>query len=108
MTFELMSDPVDAVQDQPQRFGPYYLQTLINSGGMANIWLATNQEGHTFALRRLHSRLRFNFTARKRFLRGCQILSQIHDHEHVIGYIEHGKINGTLYLLMEYVEASNL
>lgn len=108
MTLQIMSDPAEAVQDQPQRFGPFYLQELINSGGMADIWVATDQQGKTFALRRLHSRLRFNFVARRRFLRGCVILSQIHDHEHVIGYVDHGKINGTLYLLMEYVESSNL
>jgi eukaryotic-like serine/threonine-protein kinase len=36
------------------------------------------------------------------------VLSRIHNHEFVIGYLEHGKIDGTLYLLMEYVEGSNL
>ncbi|HWH67996.1 MAG TPA: serine/threonine-protein kinase, partial [Candidatus Sulfotelmatobacter sp.] len=30
------------------------------------------------------------------------------DQEGIIGYVEHGKINGQLYLLMEYVEAENL
>lgn len=81
---------------------------MIASGGMADIWLATNQKGQPFALRRLRDGSIFNFTARKRFLRGCEILSKIHHHDCVIGYVEHGKINGSLYLLMEYVEASNL
>ena len=93
---------------QPRKFGRFYLQELINSGGMADIWVATDENNQTYAIRLLHKKLRFDFTARKRFVRGCQILSQIHDHEHVITYIEHGKIEGTLYLLMEYVEASNL
>src|SRR5690349_19605322 len=88
---------------QPETFGRFYLQELINSGGMADIWLATDSKGKTYALRRLHSALRFNFLARKRFLRGCEVLSKIHDHDRVIGYFEHGKINGTPYLLMEYV-----
>ena len=103
-----MSELSTAVASQPERFGKFYLQELINSGGMADIWVATDQEGKTFALRRLHSKLRFNFTARKRFLRGCDILSRIHNHEHVIGYIDHGRLNGDLFLLMEYVESSNL
>src|SRR5262249_26480027 len=57
---------------------------------------------------RLHKKLRFNFTARRRFFSGCEILAKIHNHEYVIGYVEHGKIDGTPYLLMEYVERSNL
>jgi serine/threonine-protein kinase len=93
---------------QPVAFGPFYLHELINSGGMADIWLATNARNEAFALRRLHDRLRFNFLARRRFIRGCEILSRIHNHEYVIGYFEHGKINGVLYELMEYVESSNL
>jgi serine/threonine-protein kinase len=93
---------------QPGEFGPYYLQELINSGGMANIWLATDAQGKAFAVRRLHHRLRFNLAAKRRFLRGCEILSKIHNHEFVIGYEGHGKIEGDLYLLMEYVEGSNL
>src|SRR5437879_5156435 len=97
----------DGAPDSGQ-FGKYYLRELINSGGMADLWLATDSEGYTYALRRLHADLRFNFTARKRFTRGCEILSKIHNHDCVIGYYEHGKIDGALYLLMEYVEGANL
>ena len=93
---------------QPGPFGRFYLQELINSGGMADIWLATDAEHKPYALRRLHDDLRFNFSARRRFVRGCEILSKIHNHEHVIGYLEHGKMDGRLYCLMEYVESSNL
>jgi serine/threonine-protein kinase len=92
----------------PGAFGRFYLQELINSGGMSDIWLVTDSNNKPYALRRLHDRLKFNFVARRRFNRGAEILSRIHDHPGIIGYIEHGKISGTLYLLMEYVEASNL
>ena len=94
--------------DGPGQFGPYYLQELINSGGMADIWLATDPSHKVFALRRLHHDLRFNLAAKRRFVRGCQVLSKIHNHEYIIAYEKHGKINGDLYLLMEYVEGSNL
>jgi serine/threonine protein kinase len=92
----------------PQPFGRFYLQELINSGGMADIWLATDSNNKPYALRKLHDRLKFNLTARKRFNRGAEILANIHDHPGIIGYVEHGKISGALYLLMEYVEAENL
>src|SRR5881392_1023714 len=98
----------DAELRRPGQFGPYFLQELINSGGMASIWLATDTQGRAVAIRLLHHPLRFNFAARRRFLRGCEILSKIHHHDYVIQYIEHGKISGSLYCLMEYVESSNL
>ncbi len=75
---------------------------------MADIWHVTDQNGAPFALRIMHRKLRFNFVAKKRFVRGCQILSQIHNHAYVISYVEHGKCNGLPYLVMEYVESSNL
>jgi serine/threonine protein kinase len=90
------------------QLGPFRLHELINRGGTAEIWLASDQQGRTVALRRLHTNGFFDFKIRKQFMRGCEILSRIHDHEHVIGYVEHGKIDGTYYLVMEYVEGANL
>ena len=74
-------ESVGGSSPQPGRFGRFYLQELINSGGMADIWVASDQQGKHFALRKLHKKLRFNFVARRRFLRGCEILSKIHDHQ---------------------------
>ena len=48
----------------PGPFGRFYLQELINSGGMADIWLATDERQKPYALRRMHERLRFNFPGR--------------------------------------------
>jgi len=93
---------------EPGPFGRFYLQELISSGGMADIWLATDGKGKAYALRLMHERLRFSLLARRRFIHGCEILAKIGDHDGIIGYFEHGKIKGQLYLLMEYVEAENL
>ncbi len=87
-----------------QKFGRYYLRELLNSGGMADIWLASDSRGKPFALRKLKKELRFSFTARRRFSRGNKILSQLGDHENIVGYVEHGSD----YLLMDYIEAENL
>lgn len=75
---------------------------------MADIWLATDANNKAYALRLMHQRSRLDFASRRRFLRGCDILAKLRDQEGIIGYNEHGKINGHLYLLMEYVEADNL
>ena len=92
----------------PTAFGRFYLREIINTGGMAEIWLATDAKEKSYALRRMHARYRFNFFAKRRFLKGCEILANIPDHETIIGYVEHGKIKGQPYLVMDYVEASNL
>ena len=49
---ETDSDP------SPGPFGRFYLQELVNSGGMADIWLATDDKHKAFALRRMHERSR--------------------------------------------------
>ena len=48
------------VPGAPVPFGRFYLQERINSGGMADIWLATDSNGKAYALRRLHDRLRYS------------------------------------------------
>jgi len=98
----------ESEQTAQGKFGRFYLQELLNNGGMAEIWLATDGRGKPFALRRLRNNLRFNLLARRRFLRGCEVLSHLNQSEYVVGYVEHGKMDGTLYMLMDYVEAENL
>ena len=92
----------------PGPFGRFYLQELLNSGGMADIWLATDEKNKPYALRRMLESYKWNFFAKRRFIRGCELLATISDHENIISYVEHGKIKGQPYLLMEYVEAENL
>jgi len=93
---------------KPGPFGPYYLHELINSGGMADIWLATDSAQNHCAIRCLRTDHRLDFKARRRFIRGCEILAHIEKHEFIIGYIGHGKIEGCHYLATEYVEGANL
>jgi serine/threonine-protein kinase len=106
--FNSSSQTGSGTSAQPGQYGPYYLRELINSGGMADIWLATDKDNQTFAVRLLHRDLKFDFTARKRFMQGCEVHSKIHNHDCVLGYYDHGKMEGTLYCVMEYVEGANL
>ena len=91
-----------------QKFGQYYQREMLNSGGMSEIWLVTDGRNKPFALRKLKRELRFSFTARRRFLRGCEILAKLADCENIVGYVEHGKAEGTCFLVMDYIEAENL
>ena len=88
--------------------GRYFLQERLNSGGMSDIWLATDAKGKPFALRILKKELRFSFLARRRFLRGCEVQSKLNESDYVVSYVEHGRASGTLFLVMDYIEASNL
>src|ERR1700690_18538 len=103
-----LQEAATAAPAAQERFGRFYTQERINSGGMADIWLVTDNRGKPYALRKLKSRLRFNLLARRRFLRGCEVLSQINESEYVVGYVEHGRQGGSLYMVMDYVEAANL
>ena len=64
-----------------QKFDRFHLREQLNSGGMSEIWLVTDGRGKPYALRKLKRELRFNFTARRRFIRGCEILEQLADKE---------------------------
>lgn len=108
MIFDSLTTSSGGAGTQPGPFGRFYLHELINSGGMADIWVATDTQNHTYALRKLHDRFKFNFVARGRFLRGCELLARLPPHENIIRYVDHGRMEGSLYLLMEYVESSNL
>jgi serine/threonine-protein kinase len=41
-------------------------------------------------------------------MRGCEILSKLTESDYIVGYVEHGRAEGTCYLVMDYVEAENL
>jgi len=75
---------------------------------MSDIWLAADKNRQTCALRRLKDEVAEDATTRKRFIQGAEVLSKIHNHDCVIGYFDHGKIDGHLFLAMEYVEGANL
>jgi serine/threonine-protein kinase len=91
-----------------EKFGRFYLRELLNRGGMSEIWLVSDGRNKPFALRKLKPELRFNFTARRRFLHGCEVLSKLTESDYIVGYVEHGRAHGTCYLVMDYVEAENL
>ena len=77
---------------QSGHFGDYDLQEVVNSGGMADIWLATDLDKHPVAVRRLHPELRRDSKARKRFTRGFEIPAKDGDHARIVTYFEDGLV----------------
>jgi len=106
--FGLFTKSNAAESSGPGPFGKFHLHELIATGGMAEIWLASDGKGKHCAVRRLLPELRGNSTAKKRFINGCEALEHCQGHEGIIGYLDHGKIDGALYCAMEYIEGSNL
>jgi len=106
--FGLFNRSSEAAPSEPGQFGKYHLRELINNGGMAELWLATDERSKSVALRRLHPHLKVDFTAKRRFVRGCEVLQKVQDDRLIIGYIEHDKVDGQWYLAMDYVEGANL
>lgn len=92
----------------PGPFGRFVLQELVASGGMADIWLATDSHNRAHAMRLMLPEFAEDRAARKRFEHGCEVLASVQSHPNVIGYFEHGKIEGQMFCLMEYVEGANL
>lgn len=92
----------------PGQFGRFVLQELVASGGMADIWLATDSHNRAHALRLMLPEFADDRSARKRFERGCEILASVQSHPNVIGYFEHGKTDGQMFCVMEYIEGANL
>jgi serine/threonine-protein kinase len=90
------------------KLGPYTLHEQINAGGQSEIWLATDEENRSFAVRLMLHDSMFAFGDRRRFTTGCETLKACQDEHYIIGYVEHGRIGGQLALVMEYVEGENL
>ncbi len=106
--FRKKSKPTVHDPDAPHLFGEYSLHELINRGGTAEIWSATDKDGQPYALRRLLGNGLVDKVARKQFLRGCEVLEKIHGHPFIIGFYSHGKIDGVDFILLERVAGSNL
>ena len=86
----------------------YRLERRLGSGGMADVWLATDTElGRPIALKVLHDRFAQDASFVERFRREAAAAAGL-QHPNVVGVFDRGQVDRTYYIAMEYVEGSSL
>ncbi|SVD04359.1 uncharacterized protein METZ01_LOCUS357213, partial [marine metagenome] len=91
-----------------RKFGPYRLLERIAKGGLATIWLASDKDGGTCAIRVMHDTFRMGSSGPKLFRRGCEVMEMLPPHPNIVGYISHGVESRRDYIALDYIEGLNL
>lgn len=95
----------------PQRFGPFTLYDRIGRGGMAEIFLAATYTaiGHPkrLAIKRIHRHLCADERFAAMFVAEANICASLR-HADIAQVFDLGRIDGRLYIAMEYVEGLDL
>ena len=91
-----------------EKFGRFYLREKLNSGGMSDIWLVADGRGKPFALAETQARAAVQLHGKAAVHARLRNSVQLTESDYIVGYVEHGKAEGTCYLVMDYVEAENL
>ena len=74
---------------------------------MTQIWLATDPNDQVVALRRLHA-ANSSSSAPKLFRNGLKVMRKLPRHPNVIGLRDHGKVRGTPFMVLDYINGANL
>jgi beta-lactam-binding protein with PASTA domain/predicted Ser/Thr protein kinase len=88
--------------------GRYRLERKLGSGGMADVWLAEDQElGRKVAIKILHERYANDVQFVERFRREATHAAGL-SHPNVVAIYDRGEAEGSYYIVMEYVEGRTL
>jgi serine/threonine-protein kinase len=88
--------------------GRYRLERRLGSGGMADVWLAGDQElGRKVAIKILHERYANDTQFVERFRREATHAAGL-SHPNVVSIYDRGEAEGSYYIVMEYVEGRTL
>jgi serine/threonine-protein kinase len=88
--------------------GRYRLERRLGSGGMADVWLAEDQElGRKVAIKILHERYANDTQFVERFRREATHAAGL-SHPNVVSIYDRGEAEGSYYIVMEYVEGRTL
>lgn len=88
--------------------GRYTLIRRLGSGGMADVWSASDSQlGREVALKVLHENFARDTEFVERFRREASSAGGL-QHPNVVGIFDRGEVEDTYYIAMEYVEGSSL
>ncbi len=88
--------------------GRYRLLRKLGSGGMADVWLAEDRElGRRVAIKILHERYANDEQFVERFRREATHAAGL-SHQNIVSIYDRGSINGSYFIVMEYVEGRTL
>lgn len=88
--------------------GRYQIIKLLGQGGMAHVYLATDQKtGENVALKVLNDDLSSDEAFIRRFETEAKVVSSL-NHANIIRVIGHGQDHDRRYIIQEYVEGSSL
>ena len=88
--------------------GRYRLERKLGSGGMADVWLAEDQElGRKVAIKMLHERYANDAQFVERFRREATHAAGL-SHPNVVSIHDRGEAEGSYFIVMEYVEGRTL
>ncbi|HEV8637565.1 MAG TPA: protein kinase [Chloroflexota bacterium] len=88
--------------------GRYEQRERIGAGGMSEVWLATDRRlGRPVAVKLLSPALADDPAFLERFRREARVLATLR-HPNVVQVYDRGRVDGTEFLVMEYVPGSNL
>ena len=88
--------------------GRYRLLRKLGSGGMADVWLAEDRElGRRVAIKILHERYANDEQFVERFRREATHAAGL-SHQNIVSIYDRGSVNGSYFIVMEYVEGRTL
>ena len=88
--------------------GRYRVERKLGSGGMADVYLAEDEElGRKVALKVLNERHANDEQFVERFKREARNAAGL-NHPHIVRVYDRGEVNGTYYIAMEYLDGPTL
>lgn len=100
--------PTKSQQGIPGQVGPYKIESLLSSGGMSLLYLASHpKDHHPIVVKVLSPAYIAHVELKEQFMREAQIIS-LSDHPNIVKLFGQGEWEGGLYIAMEFIRGISL